>query len=33
MLEEDNTCDMKEALDVFSFSPISLEEGLKEYPD
>jgi uncharacterized protein YbjT (DUF2867 family) len=31
MLEEDNTCDMKEALGVFSFSPLPLEEGLKEY--
>jgi uncharacterized protein YbjT (DUF2867 family) len=31
MLEEDNTCDMKEALDIFSFSPLSLEKGLKEY--
>lgn len=33
MLEEDNTCDMKEVLGVFSFSPLPLEEGLKEYPD
>lgn len=33
MLEEDNTCDMKEVLDVFSFSPLPLEEGLKEYLD
>jgi NADH dehydrogenase len=31
MLEEDNVCDMKEALSVFSFSPIPLKEGLKEY--
>ncbi len=31
MLEEDNVCDMKEALSVFSFSPLSLEEGLKKY--
>lgn len=31
MLEEDNTCDIKEVLGVFSFSPLTLEKGLKEY--
>jgi NADH dehydrogenase len=33
MLAEDNTCDMKEVLGIFSFSPLPLEEGLKEYLD
>ncbi|MER3447873.1 MAG: hypothetical protein C4291_14050 [Candidatus Dadabacteria bacterium] len=33
MLEEDNTCDMKEVLEIFSFSPLLLEEGLKKYLD
>lgn len=33
MLEEDNTCDMKEVLGVFSFSPLSLGKRLKEYLD
>jgi NADH dehydrogenase len=31
MLEEDNVCDMKEVQDIFSFSPLPLEEGLKQY--
>jgi uncharacterized protein YbjT (DUF2867 family) len=33
MLEEDNTCDIKEVLEIFSFSPLTLEEGLKKYLD
>ncbi|MCI0453708.1 MAG: complex I NDUFA9 subunit family protein [Candidatus Dadabacteria bacterium] len=31
MLEEDNVCDMKEVEDVFSFSPLPLEDALKQY--
>src|SRR3990170_1954845 len=31
MLEEDNVCDMKEVQDIFSFSLLPLEEGLKQY--
>ncbi|HEY7534880.1 MAG TPA: complex I NDUFA9 subunit family protein [Thermodesulfobacteriota bacterium] len=31
MLEENNVCDMKEVEDIFSFSPLPLEDGLKQY--
>ena len=31
MLEEDSVCDMKEVQDIFSFSLLPLEEGLKQY--